>query len=110
MSVELDPRGNALVGPTKVGAQFGRSREWGRALLRQWWEEQQGGGHPRVLKRGKVLYTTMQVLRDHTPRARDEAVLRKLRELDGAVDQLYARVLKLEMSTPRPVRKVATRS
>ena len=109
MSVELDPMGHALVGPTKVGAQFGRSREWGRALLRQWWEEQQGGGHPRVLKRGKVLYTTMQVLRDHTPRVRDEAMLRKLRELDSAVDQLYGRVLRLEMAATRPIRKTSTR-
>lgn len=104
MSVELDPRGHALVGPTKVGAQFGRSRDWGRALLRQWWEEQQGGGRPRVLKRGRLLYTTMHVLNDYTPKARDEAVLRKLRELDAAVDQLYGRVLKLEMSVVRPRR------
>lgn len=94
--VQLDPGSSQVASPSRVGAHFGKSREWARSLLKEWYAEQQRGGPPKVFRKGRVFYTTMSVLREHMPRGRDEALHRKLRELEHGLEQAYARIAELE--------------
>lgn len=80
---------------TQVGEHFGRSRQWGRLLLRQWLEEQKEDGLPRVFRRGKALYTTVAVLNHYAPR-RDEKLERKVRKLEADLLSAFARLAELE--------------
>lgn len=92
----LDPGPSQLASATAVGRRYGRSREWGRRLLKSWWAEQQAGGPPRVLRRGRVYYTTLAVLYADAPRARDEALYRKVAELEKDLDRAFERIAALE--------------
>lgn len=65
-------------------------------MLKQWWEEQQRGGVPKVLRRGRVFYTTRAVLYADHPKGRDEHLWRKVERLEKDLEKAYARIVKLE--------------
>jgi len=87
-----------IVGPTKLGLLYKRSRRWGYNLLREWWAEQQAGGPVRVFKRRSgSLYTTLQIVDAMMPRGRrDEVLERRLRTMDRDLDQMATRLAELE--------------
>lgn len=94
------PRGDTglIVGPTRLGQLYKRSRRWGYTLLREWWAEQQAGGPVRVFKRKNgSLYTTLQVVDATMPRGRrDEVLERRLRHIDRDMDHVFTRLAELE--------------
>lgn len=95
--IELRPKGSPLVSATGVARRFGRGRKFGQRLLKQWLDEQQDGGQARVLKRGRVLYTTEAVLDAVLPGgARDRAINRRLLVLERDLEVAYARIAELE--------------
>ena len=94
--VTLDPAGSELVSSGGVGRYYKRSRKWGLELLKQWYAEQEAGGVPKVLRRGRYYYTTRAVLYADHPRGRDEAVYRKLAALEKDLERAYARIVELE--------------
>lgn len=94
--VKFDPAGSELVSSGEVGKHYGRSRRWGWMLLRQWWEEQKRGGTPKVLKRGRVFYTTRAMLYADNPKGRDEKLWRKVTQLEKDLERAYTRLVELE--------------
>lgn len=92
-----------VVGPTRFGRLFKRSRWWGLARLREWWEEQQRGGPVRVFKRKSgAFYTTMGIVDFYMPRARrDEAAERRFRRIERDLDEAFARLAELERRAGR---------
>lgn len=78
-----------------VGRHFGRSREWGRQLLKQWYAEQQEDGLPRVVKRGKFLYTSVAVLYHYHPK-KDPETERRIRSLESDLSHAFSRIAELE--------------
>lgn len=95
-TVALDPAGSELVSSGGVGRYYKRSRKWGLELLKQWYAEQQAGGVPKVLLRGRYYYTTRAVLYADHPRGRDETVYRKLAALEKDLERAYSRIVELE--------------
>ncbi len=89
-----------LVAATAVGEHFGRSREWARALLREWHEDQKRDGLPRVIRRGRVLYTTVAVLEHYAPR-RDRRTEKRLTALEADLLRAYARIAEIERALGR---------
>lgn len=80
-----------------VAGHFGRSRNWARALLRGWLDEQEHGGEMRVIVRRDArgrpcLYTTRTVLLRSTPPARDARLVRQVAQLERDVTQLARRL------------------
>lgn len=93
-------RPSAIANASAVGRHFGRSREWGRQLLRQWHEEQKVDGLPRVVKRGGVIYTTVAVLNHYAPR-RDRALENRVAALEADLLRAFSRIAELERRLPR---------
>jgi hypothetical protein len=87
-----------IVGATRLGELYKRSRRWGFNLLREWWRDQQDGGPVRVFRRKNgAMYTTLTVLDMHMPRGRrDEVLERRLRHIDRDLDQVFTRLAELE--------------
>jgi hypothetical protein len=87
-----------IVGPTRLGTLYKKSRRWGYNLLREWWNEQEKGGPVRVFKRANgAMFTTLQTLDLYLPRGRrDEALERRLRHIEGDLDQVFTRLAELE--------------
>jgi len=94
--VELRPGGSQLASTQRVADHYGRSRWWALELLKEWYAEQQLGGPPRVLKRGRIFYTTLAVLHAHAPRGRDEQLQRKLRQMENDIEKAFVRIAELE--------------
>jgi hypothetical protein len=97
MTRELDPGSSVVVSATQLGSRYGKSREWGRKMLMQWWDEQQRGGDLRVFRRGKkgAIYTTIAVLQRHMPPARDTALVRKIESLERDLECAMRRIGQL---------------
>ncbi len=93
---KIDP--SFVVGPTRFGRMFKRSRWWGLKRLREWWGEQLVGGPVRAFRRPSgSLYTTVGIVDLYYPRGRrDEAMERRLRALEHDVGESYARIAELE--------------
>lgn len=98
--IELDPGPDQVIGPKELGRRFGRGHKWARALLREWWDEQQRGGPARVFPmRGRggfvTYYTTIAVVHRHMPPGRDEKLVRAVKEHDRDLDQLARKIDRL---------------
>lgn len=81
-----------FVGVTQYGKMFGRSRWWARTKLEGWLAEQNKGGPQRVWVEGKRLFTTLAVVQQDNPHARDPVLVRKIKEHDRDLDRLAHRV------------------
>ncbi len=95
------PDPSFIVGPTRFGRMFKRSREWGRSMLQLWWAEQQAGGPMRVFSRGKQgqICTTIAIVDQYMPRGRrDEVLERRLATLERDLGEAYVRLAALERS------------
>lgn len=86
---------SSIANASQVGRHFGRSREWGRQLLRSWYAEQAEDGLPRVVKRGRIIYTTVAVLNHYAPK-KDETLARKVRSLESDLLAAFSRIAELE--------------
>lgn len=84
-----------LVGALGVGRHFKRGREWGRRLLKQWAEEQKRDGLPRVIRKGRYVYTTVAVL-NHYAGKPNEKLERKVTQLERDLMNAYMRIAELE--------------
>lgn len=104
MPRRLDPAGDQLVGPKLFARLFGRGYNWARDQLREWWEEEQVAGYAgpvrTIRKRGPggnlVVYTTRRAIARFAPPHRDEAMLRKLAELEKDMNAMARRIADLE--------------
>lgn len=109
---ETAPDPSTLVGATKLAKICGHSRNWARAKLREWLEEQNRGGVHRVVLTGpkkNILATTIGVVqREFLGSIRDPMVVRKLREHDRDLDHLARRIDAL-LDEVRLLRSQATR-
>lgn len=87
-----------IVGATRLGKLYKRSRRWGFNLLREWWQEQEAGGPVRVFKRRSgAMYTTLRTLDLYMPRGRrDEQLERRLRHIESDLEQVYTRLAEME--------------
>lgn len=98
-----------VVGATRLGWIYGKSRKWGSRLLRSWAEEQSKGGPIRVfIGVGGALFTTLPVVHQHMPPGRDLALYRRVEavEVDVAdahrrIDQTVVRVTEVERRLAR---------
>lgn len=86
---------SSIANAAAVGRHFGRSKSWGRQLLRSWAAEQEEDGLPRVVRRGRIIYTTVAVLQHYAPK-KDETLARKVRALEGDLLDAFSRIAELE--------------
>jgi hypothetical protein len=91
---DLDP--SFIVGPTKLGRLFGRSRWWARDRLLDWEDEQRRGGPVRVFRHGRRLFTTMAVVDCELPSRRDQRIERRFASLEKDVDEAFRRLAECE--------------
>lgn len=93
------PDPSTLVGATKMAKICGHSRNWARAKLREWLEEQNRGGAQRIVMTGSkknIPCTTIAVIqREFLGSVRDPMVMRKLNEHDRDLDHLARRNIAL---------------
>lgn len=100
MQQEHDP--SFVVGPSRLGRMFERSRWWGARILAEWWEEQARGGPVRVFRRPSGrLYSTVAIIDQHMPRRRNEVLERRLRTLEADLSSAFARIAELERAIGR---------
>ena len=88
-----------IVGPTKFGRMFRRSRFWALKILRGWWSEQKKGGIVRAFKTPSGrLYTTVAIIdaAPDLPRRRDESLERRLRQMERDLSEAFTRIAELE--------------
>lgn len=95
--VTLAPGPSQVVRSGELARAYGKSPKWARRLLREWWNEQQGGGEVRVIGqvdgRGRlVLSTTRAILHRHLPPARDAALVRAVESLGKDLDFMARRL------------------
>ena len=96
----IDP--SFVLGPSKLGKMFGRSRWWARRLLKTWWEEQQRGAPVRVFPLGGGrLYTTKATVEQYMPRRKDEALERRFAGIEKDLASAISRIADLERSIGR---------
>lgn len=82
-----------IVGATRLGWLYGKSRKWGARLLRSWAEEQARGGPIRVfIGVGGALYTTLPVVHQHMPPGRDLALYRRVETVEHDVAHAHQRL------------------
>lgn len=82
-----------MVGATRLGWLYGKSRKWGARLLRVWAEEQAKGGPIRVfIGVGGALFTTLPVVHQHMPPGRDLALYRRVASLEVDVANAHHRI------------------
>jgi hypothetical protein len=82
-----------VVGATRLGWLYGKSRKWGSRLLRSWAEEQARGGPIRVfIGVGGALYTTLPVVHQYMPPGRDIALYRRVEALEVDVADAHRRI------------------
>lgn len=92
--IELKPGSSHVVGTREMARRYGKSDEWARTLFIEWERMQNEGAEPRVFRKGKqrALYTTLAVLHRHMPPGRDEALVRKVAELERDMTTLARRL------------------
>lgn len=95
-----------LVSVTELARLLGCGRGTAREMLRRWWAEQQAGGEVRVVymgtdKQGRpMLATTRAVLHSLVPMIRDEALVRRVEQLErdyeASLRKMLGRIENLE--------------
>lgn len=91
-----------VVGPSRFGRLFKRSREWGRRRLKEWAEEQEKGGPIRVYKnRAGGLFTTIGIVNHYMPR--HDVFERRFCALERDLLLVFTRLAEIErrLSSPR---------
>lgn len=111
METNSKPGGDAslVVGATRLGWLYGKSRQWGVRLLRAWAREQAKGGPVRVfVGAGGGLYTTMPIIHQYMPPGRDLELYRRVGALEAdtadahrRIDQQAVRLSELERRLTR---------
>lgn len=82
-----------VVGASRLGWLYGKSRKWGARLLRKWAEEQAKGGPVRVfLGVGDALFTTMPIIHQYMPPGRDIALYRRVEALEESTADAHRRI------------------
>ena len=112
----IDGTDDYIVGTFRLARLYGRNEHWARSLLREWYEEQKKGGPVRVFPRYAIvkgkrqlrLYTTMGVIEQSMPRARDMELERWRKRIDADLDRAFARIVELELRLG--IRKMETTS
>jgi hypothetical protein len=92
-----------MVGSTRFGAMFSRSRWWAQRIFREWWQDQAHGGPVRVFRRKNGhFYTTLAIVDAHMPKRKNDALERRLRTMERDLLIAMTRIAKLEGKlTPR---------
>jgi hypothetical protein len=88
------PHDNSLiVGATRLGWLYGKSRKWGARMLKMWAREQDKGGPIRVfLGVGGGLYTTMAIVHQYMPPGRDIALYRRVEAIESDIADAHRRI------------------
>lgn len=82
-----------VIGATRLGWLFGKSRKWGTRLLKMWADEQLKGGPIRVFVGvGGGLYTTMAIVHQYMPPGRDLALYRRMETVESDVADAHRRI------------------
>lgn len=103
------PHDNSLIiGASRLGWMFGKSRKWGTRLLKKWADEQLKGGPIRVFVGvGNGLYTTMAVVHQYMPPGRDMALYRRMESVESDVADAHRRIDREVMRVGEVERRLA---
>ena len=97
-----------VVGATRLGWLYGKSRKWGARLLRSWADEQARGGPIRVfIGTGGALFTTLPVVHQFMPPGRDLALYRRVETLEVDVADAHRRIDQTAVRLSEMERRVA---
>lgn len=95
MGAQLNDNHSLVVGVTRLAWMYGRSRDWAKRLLEEWYEEQRlGTGPVRVFKQGDrdSLYTTIAILHQVMPPGKDVALYKRVKAVEEDVDGAHQRI------------------
>jgi len=82
-----------VVGPTRFGWLFGKTKKWGARMLKRWAAEQADGGPLRVfVGTDGALYTTMAVIHQWLPPGRDLALYRRMEGVEHDIADAHRRI------------------
>lgn len=87
-----------VIGVTELAWMFERSRDWARALLERWEDDQRRGGPVRVFRTGRLLHTTMPTVHANMPPGKDLALYRRMDAVEADAAHAHQRIDRLAAS------------